>query len=96
MSKSTIALVSTWVLILIAGAFLGGYFWAKKNACKISGQNVGNVLINNEKLNDSIPSKNNSTSNSTPNNIQSNNTTNSTPTSNNGNGSTVVQPIQPK
>lgn len=47
MSKSTIALIITWVIIGLVGAFLGGYFWAKKNVCSINNQD-SNVMIDNK------------------------------------------------
>jgi len=56
MSKATIALICTWVLLALIGAFFGGYFWAKKKVCKTNDQNAGNVIINNEKANNTVSS----------------------------------------
>lgn len=50
MSKSTIALISTWVLIGLIGAFFGGYFIAKKYVCKTNDQS-GNVITTTEGTN---------------------------------------------
>lgn len=47
MSKSAVALITTWVLIGLVGAFLGGYFAAKKYACKVEDQS-GKVMIDTE------------------------------------------------
>lgn len=47
MSKSTIALIITWVIIGLVGAFFGGYFIAKKYACKTSDQS-DNVITTTE------------------------------------------------
>lgn len=91
MSKSTIILVITWVLIGLVGAFLGGYFWENK-VCK-------NAITNSEKSNVVAPATTtNPTSNSTPNDsnktiTQPNGTTSSTLTSTDTN-KTVVPPTK--
>ena len=72
MSKSTIVLIVTWILIGLAGAFLGGYFWEKK-VCK-------NAITNSEKSNVVAPSSTTNDSNKTV--TQPNGTTPSTPASN--------------
>lgn len=67
MSKSVIALIVTWVLIGLAGAFWGGYLWAKKDVCKIDDKNGGNVIIDDNALNNSsttVPNNGSNTNNS--------------------------------
>lgn len=63
MSKSTIALVITWILIGLAGAFWGGYLWAKKGVCKIDDKKGSNVIIDDKVLNDSTTTVPNNGSN---------------------------------
>lgn len=75
MSKSIIALVITWILIGLIGAFSGGYFWAKKNACSLNNQNTENV--------GSVPAVN-STSNSPKFNPTTSNDSNKTTDQTNG------------
>lgn len=80
MSKSTIALIITWVIIGLVGAFLGGYFWAKKNVCKLDDKSGENVLIDNTNSNNDIPTSKSDSSTSSSNDANK----------------TVVQPIEQK
>lgn len=84
MSKSTIALVVTWVIIGLIGAFSGGYYYAKKSVCKIDDKNVGNTIIDNKASNNALSNPISSTTSDT---TSSDNTTN---------GKTVVQPVEQK
>lgn len=89
MSKSIIALICTWFLIGLVGAFLGGYFWAKKHACAAS------TTANSQQTNTITPS---ATAVTTPNSTTPASTTpgTATPTApaSSGTGGTIVAPVQ--
>jgi len=91
MNKTTIALIVTWVVIGLVGAFLAGYFIAKKYVC-IADKPNENVMINNEKPN-TLPGANNPTPppTSTPSISNSNNAVSNNP-ANNSTNTTVVEP----
>lgn len=99
MSKSTVALICTWILVGLVGAFFGGYFWEKRNVDKVDNLNGGNTVTNSGKINDvNPPSITNPASNSIPNGgnktaTQPNGNNSSTPASNDTN-KTIVQPNQ--
>lgn len=94
MSKSIIALICTWVLIGLAGAFLGGYFWEKK-VCKIDNTTGGNAITNVAPAATVSPASNSTSTDSNKTVTPPTNATPSTPTSN-GTTGTVVSPTQQK